>query len=250
MKNVKRILPLMLLLIFLAGCTPAVKCEAGNCTRVLFIGNSYTYVNDLPGTFVHLANAGGHGAEVDMAAPGGVGLIDHVNSGDMLEKLKASNWSYVVLQERSVAPSTEYTFTQDMVPAARTLTAQIRQYHAIPILYMTWGHRDGWPDGGINSYEAMQYNINNNYLRLAKGLNVIVAPVGIAWLNATRANPPIELWQSDGSHPTEAGTYLAACVFYATIFRQSPNGLSYYGGLSATEAGTLQALASKAVLGK
>ena len=246
----KRISLAICLFLLISACAPALKCEAGNCTRVLFVGNSYTCVNDLPNTFAQLANAGGHAVEVDMVAPGGATLADHVNSGDMLEKLKGTQWNYVVLQEQSLIPSVEDSFTALMIPAARTLITQIRQYKATPLLFITWAHRDGYPEAGLNSYEAMQFSIDNNYLRLGQGLNVASVPVGFAWQSAAHRQPSFELWQSDGSHPTGTGTYLAACVFYATIFHQSPNGLAYRGDLSKGTAQALQEIASKTVLGK
>ena len=63
-------------------------------------------------------------------------------------------------------------------------------------------------------------------MTLANQLIAPVAPVGYAWLTAWLQNPQLDLWQADGSHPTEQGTYLAACVFYAVLFRQSPENNS------------------------
>lgn len=74
-----------------------------------------------------------------------------------------------------------------------------------------------------------------------------VAPVGAAWQTAVAQKAFPALWQDDGSHPTVQGTYLAACVFYATIFRQSPMGLSYHDGLSDAEAIKLQEVAATTV---
>jgi hypothetical protein len=72
--------------------------------------------------------------------------------------------------------------------------------------------------------------------------------VGYAWFVVRQQDPGIELWQSDQSHPSQAGTYLAACVFYATLFDQSPVGLSYHGGLSDGDAHALQSAAGSSVL--
>jgi hypothetical protein len=61
-------------------------------------------------------------------------------------------------------------------------------------------------------------------------------------------DPQLQPWQEDGSHPTEQGTYLAACVFYAVIFQESPQGLSYTRSLSAETAHQLQGVAAGRVL--
>jgi hypothetical protein len=73
-------------------------------------------------------------------------------------------------------------------------------------------------------------------------------PVGEAWLITGKQHPELELWQGDGSHPTEQGTYLAACVFYATIFRQSPERLKYSAHLPKEMALALQKTAAEVVL--
>jgi hypothetical protein len=94
----------------------------------------------------------------------------------------------------------------------------------------------------------MQLQINAGYLGIARELNIKLAPVGVAWAEAQRQNPQVELWQEDGSHPSLQGTYLAACVFYAVIFRESPEGLSYKSDLSKEQAHWLQSIATDTVL--
>ena len=221
---------------------------ARSSLRILFIGNSYTSVNDLPNVFAQLAKSGGHAVENGVAAPGGWTLFAHARSAETLNKLKSSKWDVVVLQEQSQVPASEQARTQAMYPAVRLLVRQIEEGGATPILFLTWAHREGWPERGLIGYEATQARITEGYLRIAQELGVSVAPVGDAWLMATNEHPDLELWQGDGSHPTEQGSYLAACVFYATIFRQSPEGLSYRGRLPKKAASVLQSTAANVVL--
>jgi hypothetical protein len=94
----------------------------------------------------------------------------------------------------------------------------------------------------------MQLQINAGYLGIARELNARISPVGIAWAEAWRQNPQVELWQADGIHPSPQGTYLAACVFYAVIFQESPEGLSYKSDLSKEQARRLQSIAGDTVL--
>jgi hypothetical protein len=227
----------------------------GSCTRILFIGNSYTSVNNLPAMFVKLSRAGGHKVEVGVAAPGGWTLSQHANSSETLEKIKSSKWDFVVLQEQSQIPSIEQSRTVSMYPAARLLVHQIEEAGAAPLLFLTWAHRNGWSENSLQgdemlakACESMQFQIDRGYLEIARELNVGVAPVGYAWLVARRQNPQLELWQDDGSHPSAQGTYLAACVFYAAIFRQSPEGLTYRAYLPNETAAILQAVAATIVL--
>jgi hypothetical protein len=235
-----------------AACSSTEACirgpGGGSCLHILFIGNSYIYLNDLPHTFAQLARAGGRRVETGVAAQGGWTLSAHAGSAETLNKLKSSKWDIVVLQEQSEVPASEQARTQGMYPAGRSLVRQIEEGGATPIFFLTWAHRDGWPEGGLPGYDAMQSRINDGYLRIAQELGVSVAPVGDGWSMAKGGHPELELWQGDGSHPTEEGTYLAACVFYATIFRQSPEGLSYRGHVPKETAVELQKTAANVVL--
>lgn len=117
----------------------------------------------------------------------------------------------------------------------------------MPLFFVTWAHYDGWPEQGMNNYGSMQAQINYGYATIAQELNAPMAPVGTAWESAIQ-HPDLSLWQEDGSHPSEQGTYLAACVFYAAIFQESPVGLTYRGKLSKVITQTLQTIASQTVL--
>ncbi len=220
---------------------------AGACTRVLFLGNSYTYVNDLPSTFARLAQSGGMAVEADMVANGGETLTQHASSADDAKKIASQSWTYVVLQEQSDTPAYD-SASSSMYSPARTLVDMARASGAATMLFMTWAHRDGEASAGRGTYESAQGGVDATYLTLAGELSVPVAPVGYTWLHVRMDHPDVNLWQDDGSHPSAAGTYLAACVFYAAIFRRSPEGLSYHGGASNAEAQILQQEAARRVL--
>ena len=241
-----------LLLALSLGCGPAsaAGCADGRqaCTRVLFIGNSYTYVNDLPAMVAGLAAAGGHAIETGMAAEGGQTLADHVASPSTQARLASARWDLVVLQEQSQIPAVAQSRNDLMYPAARDLIRAIRITGARPMLFLTWAHRDGWPENGLPDYARMQAEIDDGYLALAGQVGVPVAPVGIAWSTVLGRTARPGLWQDDGSHPTVAGTYLAASVFYASIFHQSPVGLAYDAGLPVETTASLQQVAADTVL--
>ena len=229
-----------------AGCAGEEGAPA--CTRVLFIGNSYTTVNDLPGVFASLARSGGHRVETKSAAVNGWTLANHADSPATATALTAGSWDIVVLQEQSQIPAIEEFRQTQMYPAARRLISSIRNRAARPLFYLTWGRRDGWPETGMPTYASMQSAIDDGYLAIAADQQVAIAPVGDAWATMVAGTPRMELWQEDGSHPSEAGTYLAACVFYATIFRESPKGLGYHRNLSAQVAARIQYVAAETVL--
>lgn len=248
----KHILVVICLLLGTYGCSPANKCDQGqvpgSCIRILFIGNSYTFTNDLPAMFSKLSNSGGHKVETGLSAQGGWTLTDHLNSPATLERISSSKWDYVILQEQSEIPAMEQSRTVSMYPAARVLVQQIKKAGATPIFFLTWAHRDGWPENGFNDYQSMQFQIDIGYMGIARELSVPIAPVGYSWLLSRIQDPKLDLWQQDGSHPTETGTYLAACVFYSVIFRETSKGLSYKGNLDKETAQLLQQIAASTVL--
>jgi hypothetical protein len=228
-----------------AACSATDQCSgAATSLHILFIGNSYTYVNDLPGVFTQLACSGGHKVVTGMAATGGWRLADHAASAQSLALISGTKWDWVVLQEQSEVPAIAADRDATMYPGAHSLVNAIRATGATPLLFLTWGHRDGLPGMGMNSYEEMQAQLDTGYQEIAQDLGVRVAPVGDAWRQAQGMPNPIDLWQSDGSHPDAAGTYLAACVFYQTLFEQSPQGLAYHATLTQDAAQALQTLAA------
>lgn len=229
-----------------AGC--AHRAPSETC-GVLFVGNSLTFVNDLPATFTKLAASGGRAVTTGMAATGGATLADHVAQADAAAHLRERTWNVVSLQEQSQIPSVPELRAGAMYPAARTLVGAIRAARAQPLLFLTWARADGWAERGLIGYRPMQDAIDDGYLTLARSLGVPVAPVGVAWAQAQGDAALPSLFDPDGNHPSIAGTYLAACVFYATIFRASPAGLGFSDGLPADVAARLQAAAARAVLG-
>jgi len=248
-----RLVLLAALLPGLFGCSATASCDgpaaANACSRILFIGNSFTYENDLPGTFAALAQAGGHRVVTGMLADGGATLADHLASPDTTAMLTGSRWDVVVLQEQSEIPSIAQFRQQQMYPAARSLVQAIEAIRARPMLFVTWAHQAGWPEKGLPTFGAMQDQIDLGYRTIAGELGVAMAPVGPAWLEVAQESPGLSLFQGDGVHPTAAGTYLAACVFYATLFRQSPEGLAAPDGVPGNVALILQRAAAVTVLG-
>jgi len=224
--------------------------------RVLFIGNSYTYVNNLPGILNTLANLNGDTVIHSSSTPGGAQLVQHaVNTGTM-NAIRQGNWDFVVIQEQSQKPSFHPSqVASGVLPYAAQLNDTIEKYNpcAETVFYMTWGRKNG--DAGncgsyppVCTYAGMQDRLRSSYLLMAQQNNAICSPVGAAWAVTRDSFPGIELYNPDQSHPSYAGSYLAACTFYAALFRKSPVGLNFYGSLTATDAQALQNIADRVVL--
>jgi hypothetical protein len=205
--------------------------------QILFIGNSFTYYHDLPKMVADLAKAGGQRRlRYERETPGGCTLEKHWKDGKALAKIHSRKWDFVVLQDHSQAA---FQKGESMFDYGTKFDAEIKKQGAETILYMTWA---------LQNKPDTQTSITKAYLKLAKELKANVAPVGKSWESALAADKKLVLHAKDKKHPNATGTYLAACVFYSTIYSKSPEGLpGRIGGLTDDEARALQAIAWKTV---
>lgn len=217
-------------------------------TQVLLVGNSYSYENDLGGMIEGLGAAGGNRVAVTTRAVGGWWMRDHAASVDTVDAIESKDWDYVVLQEQSIVPASEPERVNSMNPSMRALNRSIQKSGATPVVYMTWGRAGGFSEVGHANYSSMQEAVITAYEKIADELVAVVAPAGVAWRQVLIDHPGLTLFQSDGSHPTRSGTYLTACVIYAALFGESPEGLDYTGGLGSGEAAIMQRIAADTVL--
>lgn len=213
--------------------------------RVLFLGNSYTHTNDLPGTVVELAESAGVDVVAESHAPGGWWLQDHASSDDTLALL-GDEWDYVVLQEQSMVPAVRALSRESMQPAAIALSN--RAAGARLVLFETWGHRSGSAEVGLADYGHMQAAITATYRELADTINAEVAPVGSAWSDVREQHPEISLYHPDGSHPSANGTYLAAVVITSLILDSEATDLATVG-IDDETARNLRATAARVQAG-
>jgi hypothetical protein len=203
--------------------------------KILFIGNSFTSYNG--GVDMHL-NKLAPALSVSEIAPGGCTYKDHYNNPSTLQALRTGSWDIVVLQEQSQSP---VMYSIDFIQYAHKLDEVIKESHAQTLLFMTWERPNSIQDGVTTD------NIANAYISLGKELSAEVAPVGFAFAKALNERPGLVLYNSDG-HPTPAGTYLAACVFYAVILKQSPVGNPYSASLNEDDKFFLQRIAEETAL--
>ena len=187
--------------------------------RVLFIGNSYTFVNDLPGAVKALSDAAGGQPPlvVDSVTVGGAQLKDHWDAGIAAQRIAASEWDFVVLQEQSQTPLPAFGRDDFYLPYAKKFAQVIRDRGAIPVLYLTWARPD--------TPGFTQRDWTASVTDLARDLKAEVAAAGIAKTMVEARVPGFNFYADPGGHPNPGGTYIVACSFYATIFDRSPEGL-------------------------
>jgi hypothetical protein len=192
--------------------------------RVLFVGNSYCYVNDLPELVSAIASANPRGPQiaVESVTPGGATLKQHFESTGALEKIRAGGWTHVVLQAQSLEPLTN---SDEFSLYAGKLAEEIKKSGAQVVFYQTWARKEGAKDyvqswsGGTP--KKMQEALDLAYAKAAKACGGICVRAGDAWAAALAEKDPLKLFAEDGSHPSLDGTYLTACVFYEALSGES-----------------------------
>ena len=214
----------LLVTVAVAYAQPTSPVQAAPRERILFVGNSYTYFNNLPTVLEQFANNVQPGSlEAKMIVVGGATLKSLWENGEALKAIQQGGWTYVVLQEQSTLGAGP---SEDGIPQihdssmffeyARRFDAEIHKAGAKTVFYLTWARRDS---------PQNQTKLTAAYTSIAKELSAVVVSVGPAWETSIHERPSLPLHQVDNSHPTPAGTYLAACVFYAVLFKRNPAGL-------------------------
>tara|TARA_R110000751_G_C13794926_1_gene482903 strand:- start:22684 stop:23448 length:765 start_codon:yes stop_codon:yes gene_type:complete len=223
-------------------------------SKVLFIGNSYSYYNNGIATlYSNLVRSSGLWNNSEFSTRqktiSGGRLAEHLAGfSELLTRPNSQSWDVVVMQEYSNGPIKNNSSATEFQQASGQLAKLIRAYHGTPVFFMTWAYKGN---------KAMVQQLRDAYVAQANKLNMLVVPVGLAFAASQEKFPTIELYSKDvqgidehgqvvyqtlEKHPSLAGSYLAACVFYATLQGKSPAGLSYTAGLPLEQAKQLQNL--------
>ena len=200
-----------------AGCLSSAVVSPtliGRGRQVLFIGNSLTYVNDLPGIVQALADSsGGDPIAVETIGQPDFALIDHWATGVPQREIAKGSWAFVVLQQ---GPSSVEVNRDTLRLAARLFAPGIAAVGGKPALFSAWPTVDRRQDfpRAIESYQLAASDVGGVFL-----------PVASAWLAAWERNPNVALYDFDGLHPSLNGSYLSALVIYAKLLNRGVIGL-------------------------
>jgi hypothetical protein len=198
------------------GCLSAHPVEPlpGDGIDVLFVGNSLTYVNDLPATVAAIGASAGVVIRVSAAVGPDLALIDHLNGrSDAVAQLRRGGWEFVVLQQ---GPTPAGICRDSLVLWAGAFVPFVRGSPTKLALLMPWAgvtHQDLFDEVRV-SFEAA-----------SSGVGGIFMPAGEAWRSALRSNPGVSLYGSDGFHPSPTGSFLAALEVYERITGRDPRTL-------------------------
>jgi hypothetical protein len=188
--------------------------SAADSIRVLFIGNSLTYYNDLPAIVEALARAGGQ-PPLDwkgVLLPG-TSLEDQWRDGRARKAIAQGPWDYVVLQQ---GPSALDESRRSLLEFVARFAKEIRAAGARPAIYMVWPSSSRTSDFD---------DVSQSYRMAARQVDGLLFPVGEAWRAAWKRDSKLALYSKDGLHPTPAGSYLAGLVMYGQLYGKSSIGL-------------------------
>ena len=220
--------------------------------RVLFVGNSYTQANNLPQMVADIAQSMGEGIEYRSNTPGGCTFEMHCHNQSM-SLICGGGWDYVVMQEQSQLPAFPMDSVEAYVfPFAQQLVDSIYAHNpcAEPMFFMTWGRKNGDTEFGyppMDTYEGMDSLLYARYMQMGSDNDASVCPVGRVWHYLRDHNAEIELFVSDESHPSLAGTYAAACSFYTMFFGRDPDSIIHNAGLDENNAQAIRSAVHEVV---
>lgn len=203
----------------------------------------------------NIAESVGDTFEYDSNSPGGYTFQQHSTNSSTLNKIALGDWDFVVLQEQSQLPSFPLPQVEQMVfPYAASLNQEIKSKNscAETVFYMTWGRENGdsqnctgWPP--VCTYEGMDDLLQERYGMMADQNQALLAPIAVVWREIRTTYPDIELYISDGSHPSVAGTYAAACTFYSVFYRKDPELIAFNAGLDSEQAEQIRTVVKEKV---
>ena len=211
--------------------------------RVLFVGNSYVYTNDLPRLVENIAASMGDRLSCTSNAPGGCTLQQHCQNQSMT-LIRQGGWDFVVLQEQSQRPSFPQAQVEvEVFPFAERLVDSVYANNPCcePMFFMTWGHKYG--DAGnapyfpvLGTYEGMDSMLCERYTYMARSFDASLCPVGCVFRYLRENHADIDVYSPDNSHPSLAGSYAAACAFYVLFFHRDPDSIAFSATLPEATA--------------
>ena len=223
------------LTVVLLGCASSAGADDAAPVRALFVGNSLTATNDLPGRVAGLAAATGRRLEYEAITFGGFNLEDHWNQGDARAAIATGRWNVVIMQQ---GPSALPESQIDLRLWAGRFADEARAVGTRPALLTVW------PE---NYRRPALSDVIVSYRSAAEAAGAQLFPAGEAWHAAWDWNSRLALYGPDGFHPSALGTYAAALVVYGRLFKAPLFEASLRRGVKPKIARLLQAAATTAL---
>lgn len=186
---------------------------------ILFIGNSYSF--HLAKAFRQASSAYGKRVTIDEAVHSGWTLARHARHSETLKKIRERPWDAIIIQEHSLIPSYPQAKRDAlMLEPLQRLVAEARAVGALPILFQTWGRRDGYRKLAGDDFYKMSQRLREGYRAAAKAEGgLFIIPVGDRWQDEMKTGRGLEFYQIDGSHPSSLGTQWISQVMADYFFK-------------------------------
>ncbi len=246
---------LFLLALFCIGIT-----RAQDTTRILFIGNSFTYYNAMPSIVKAIADSARLPVVTGMHAPGGVSVGDiaqgnmaHMNNPALFSLIRSKKWDVAVIQDnqgRFVRDSAQFPSSSLVVQGHLNIMDSVKANNSCAkiVLFGGWAWKNGMPPYGNTGIESIR-RILVNYRVLNDTMKETISPIGEAWIRAVQHLPVVDLWDTDEAHPSYSGSYLTAAILFSTLFDLPTRTITCNGNLSAAQAYALRAVADTSFFG-
>lgn len=205
--DMRSTLPALLLFVTLNACGEDATgpIPGDGELRVLFVGNSLTFTNDLPALVATVAEAAGRSIAYGSITQPNFSLEDHWNAG-IAGAIRNARADVVVLQQGPSSLPENQTHLREW---SERLSGPIREVGGRPALYMVWPSVDRF---------AFFDAVRDSYLNAATAVDGLFMPAGEAWRTAWAVDPGLELYGPDGFHPSRLGSIVAALTIYAVLF--------------------------------
>ena len=220
------ILGVALVVIAIGASVKSQSPVPDDAPSVLFVGNSLTERNDLPGRVRALAGLAGLRVHTSAVTRGGASLADHWDARQVQRAISSRRWSFVVLQQ---GPSTLPASRAELVRSTRQYAEAIRAVGAQPALLMVWPLPGQTTQAVAASYRAA-----------ADATGATLIPAGEEWDRARARERGLVLTEADGFHPSEMGTEIAARAVVRALWnlpREQPAPLPWARSITNDSAG-------------
>lgn len=215
------------------------RSDKHNCTpiaRILIIGNSLSYNQNMPETLAQIAHELGLCMDVETSLVSGARLFEHWELFDVKGKIRAASWTHVIVQPQG---GEVIDGGWRLNHSLRKLETEIVTIGARPLLLAPWAYGPKVLTAaknpyGLKSFSAAQNRSTRNIHNLKGKFELI--PVGALWLrySTENSNEP-KLLSSDHNHASPSGAYLQALLLLKKIFPDAPIDQSVYTPYGATE---------------
>lgn len=223
--------------ILFIGCTTQPSSPP---TKVLFIGSSMIYTNDMPGMFKETALSMKQNILVESSTAPGYNLNKHLQSDETLSKIKSQKWDYVIILPHTVTLINEERREKELIPNIRKIKTLIEENGSQMYILTNSAFKRGYMIRGADSFTSMQKLMIESLDKISTMENVQRIPMGDAWLAYHGKHKETNLWARDAEKPNPAGTFLSVQLLYQYIFGEAPSEDAYIPPM--VDAGTARSI--------